>query len=190
VQQDPHRRAGARAAAGESDSLFVDVPLAGLRAEELHGPGRVVDGRRERGHAGQAIVDRGIRNALRQPRPNRRRSLFLVAADPASSVNGDQERSRTGTVGFPKIKHVPLVRTVRHVRIRGRQRLHIGRDDAKRRGKSENDDDDEGFHAVSLIGFIKDRRRKPSESDTVSSENVAANSKGRTAICAPRTGTL
>ena len=102
VEGEPERRAGTGRAAGGGDALLVDVPFAGLGAEELNGPRGILERplhrRLDPGRLrlrGEAIVDRGDRDSVVEQLLEITHA-DLVAGDPAAAVDVDDERGGPG----------------------------------------------------------------------------------------------
>jgi hypothetical protein len=120
LEGEPQRRAGAGRTAGGADSRLVEVPLLGLRANELQGPGGVSQRRLDRrldfvfhavlhvpvvdGDDGDALVEKGLRIGL------------LVAPLPAAAVDVKHDRRRLVGLSLVEIEHLPRMAAVGQVR--------------------------------------------------------------------------
>ena len=66
----------------------------------------------------ETVLDGGIGNALIQKRFYVSSGSLFATTGPTATVDVDHQRMGTVTRGLPKIEHVPLVRTISHIRSR------------------------------------------------------------------------
>ena len=89
--------------ADEPDALGIEVVVAGLGADELHGGLHVVDGGGIDAGFSQPVIDRENRVAGARQEQAPIAIELLVADLPAAAVNGDQDRRLAAALGQIKI---------------------------------------------------------------------------------------